>query len=309
MDRNSHSRIRLVTASIIPKRGPSELFSLAGSLSPVLGLVLAGYLFLIIMAASVRAQWTMGARSVAMAQAHSALPSDTWAVFHNPAALNPNEFALGFFAIRYYGLRELEDHAVTLSMPLQRFVKMEKFAAVMAAGVHTYGFDIYRRTQTRIGLAVQFNRFRVGFTANYAHLQIKGYGSRGSPLFDTGIIAKITDSFRVGYRMSNLFNTGNGGSEADIYPAEMSGGFSWAGIPGLLITADLVKDLLYPVSLRSGVEAQLPGGLFLRGGWTAHPFTWSAGAGIHIARFRGNLAVQRHEVLGMSPGIDFHLNL
>ncbi len=269
--------------------------------------IIACCLLIIGSQASAYAQWTMGGRSVAMAKAHSALPSDLWAVFHNPAALHPEEAAFGFFAIRYYGLRELEDHAATLSYPLQRLFAPEKLSATLAAGVHTYGFDLYRRTQSRIGMALHLDRFSIGLAANYAHLQIKGYGSRGSPLFDAGIIANLSESFRVGYRLTNVFNTGNEGAEADIHPAEMSGGVSWKAITGLLIAADVVKDLLHPASLRTGTEISLPGGLYLRGGWTSLPFTWSAGAGIKVYRLCGNFAVQRHEVLGLSPGVDVQL--
>ncbi len=271
--------------------------------------IFVGCLLILGLPASACAQWSMGARSVAMAQAHSAIPVDLWAVFHNPAALHPKKTGLGFFAIRYYGLRELEDHAVTFSYPLKWLFASKNVSATLAAGIHTYGFDLYRRTQSRVGMALHFDRFSIGFTANYAHLQIKGYGSRGSPLFDAGIIAKISKHFRVGYRLTNVFNAGNKGAGADIHPAEMSGGISWNATAGVLITADVVKDLLHPVTLRTGTEISLPGGLYLRGGWTSLPFTWSAGAGIRIYRFSGNFAVQRHEVLGLSPGIDVQLVL
>ncbi|MFO8030069.1 MAG: hypothetical protein R6U28_09420 [Cyclonatronaceae bacterium] len=255
------------------------------------------------------AQWTMGSRAVAMGQAHSALPNDAWALFHNPAALDTANRTLGFFAIRYYGLKELEDHAFVLNLPLQHLFSSFGISTALGFGMHTYGFELFRRTQARLGWSARMNRFHLGVAACYVHLGIEGYGSRGSPVFDAGVIGELSGHFHVGYRISHLLHTGNGENEADLHPSEMAGGFSWTGISGLLITADVVKDLIHPVALRAGIEAELPGNLFIRGGWTSRPFTWSAGAGIGLDRMEGNAAVQKHEVLGLSPGIDLTIRI
>jgi hypothetical protein len=252
-------------------------------------------------------QWTMGARSIAMGQAHTALPYDAWAVFHNPAALTSDRPVLGFFSIRYYGLRELEDHAVVLSLSGPGFMQAENRKVAFGTGIHTYGFDLYRETRARISASLRFERFRIGLSASYVHIRIQGYGSRGSPVFDAGIIAGLSESLRIGYRITHLMDSVADGLTADLHPAEMAVGLSWDGIKGLLVTADAVKDSLHPVSLRAGAETALPGRLFLRGGWTSRPFTWSAGTGLQLGSFQGNLAVQRHDVLGLSPGIDFQL--
>lgn len=259
------------------------------------------------MAVPAAAQWTMGARSIAMGQAHTALPGDSWAVFHNPAALPTDRLVLGFFSIRYYGLSELEDHAAALSLPGPGFLQTENRKVAFGTGIHTYGFDLYRETRARVAASISFEHFRIGLNASYVHVRIQGYGSRGLPVFDAGIITDLSESFRIGYRISHLLDPVSDGLAADLHPAEMAGGFSWDGISGLLVTADLVKDSLHPVSLRSGVEAALPGRFFLRGGWTSRPFTWSAGTGLHLGSFQGNLAVQKHEILGLSPGFDFQL--
>jgi len=251
----------------------------------------------------------MGARSVAMGQAHTALSADAWALFHNPASMDTEKTILGFFAIRYYGLKELEDQAAVLSMPLQPFRRWNRLDISLAAGFHTYGFDLYRETRAISGAALRFERLRIGFSANYVHIRIDGYGSRGSPVFDAGMVADLGNSFQVGYRISHILSTDSGEVETDLHPSEMAGGVSWNGMKRLVLAADVVKDSLHPLSLRAGVEAELPGGLFLRGGWTSRPFTWSAGTGLQLNRIHGNLAVQKHDVLGLSPGIDVQFYL
>ncbi len=271
--------------------------------------LLPGMLLIAVLITPAQAQCTMGARSVAMGQAHTALPSDTWALFHNPASMNTENAVLGFFTIRYYGLRELEDQAAVLSIPLHPFRKRNRMDVSLGTGFHTYGFDLYRETRAMSGVALRFDRLRIGFSANYVHIRIDGYGSRGSPVFDAGLTAGLGKSFRVGYRISHILTTDSGAWETDMHPSEMAGGISWNGMKGLLMAVDIVKDSLHPLSLRAGTEAELPGGFFLRGGWTSRPFTWSAGTGLQLNRIRGNLAVQKHDVLGLSPGIDFQLHL
>lgn len=266
--------------------------------------VLAILLLLSAFTNSARAQWSMGARNIALARAHTALPSDPWAVFYNPALIDQEHASAGFFAIRYYGLRELEDHAAVISLPSDIFSKLRKLPIAASAGFHSYGFDLFRETQARFGISIQIDRILAGFSSNYNHIRIAGYGSRSSPVFDSGIIIELTDRLRMGYRISNLFQSGSGSSEIHTLPAEMSGGFSWYATPGLLLTADVVKDELHPLSIRTGTEVQLTENILLRGGWTTRPFTWSTGAGLQIAGFQGNFAVQKHEILGLSPGID-----
>ncbi len=251
------------------------------------------------------AQWTMGGRAVAMAKAGTALPSDNWAVFHNPALIDVEERHFGLFAIRYYGLRELEDHAAVITFPGSFSFRGDEMSFGVAAGIHSYGFKLFRETQIRGGWSIRRKRLRFGMVMNYVHLQISGYGSTGLPAVDTGLAVELIRGFRVGYRVANLFLGGSGYGEIDRYPAEMAIGLSWNGMPRLLMTSELVKDVLYPVSFRTAMEWEGVAGIFFRGGWTTAPLTWSTGAGFQLSRVTANIAVQKHPVLGLSPGIDF----
>ena len=293
----------------LPGLLPGTFYRLHGMFTAASFRLLSGVLFISVLITPAQAQWTMGARSVAMGQAHTALPSDTWALFHNPASMSTENAVLGFFTIRYYGLRELEDQAAVLTIPLQPFRKRNRLDVSLGTGFHTYGFDLYRETRAISGVALRFDRLHIGFSANYVHIRIDGYGSRGSPVFDGGFIAGLGGGIQIGYRISHILATDSGEWETDLHPSEMAGGVSWNGMKGLLLAVDLVKDSLHPLSLRAGAEAELPGGLFLRGGWTSRPFTWSAGTGLQLNRIHSNLAVQKHDVLGLSPGIDFQLHL
>lgn len=271
------------------------------------------YILLILLLAGASApadaQWTMGARSIAMGQAHTALADDAWAVFHNPAALPGEDVRISFFSIRYYGLRELEDHAAAVSVSVPSLLRPSSRRIALGTGIHTYGFELFRETRARLAVAAVHDRLRIGLSASYVHMRIPGYGSRGSPVLDAGIIAELTDTFLIGYRMTHLLPSADTDTETDRHPAEIAAGIGWRGIRGLVVTADMVKDSLHPLALRSGAELTFPGPISLRGGWTSRPFTWSAGAGIRLDPIRGNLAVQKHDILGLSPGFDIQITL
>ncbi len=256
---------------------------------------------------SSRAQWSMGSRNIAMGQAYTALPDDRWAVFHNPALIDLEKRTLSLFSIRYYGLREIEDHAAVITGPAELPFIGERTTSGVAAAVHSYGFELYRETQIRSGWSVRLQGLHFGISAKYVHIHIKDYSSSGSLLFDAGIAAELTKGLKAGYRMTNLFPYRDNRGEQPLHPVEYAFGFSWKAFAGIVLSADIVKDVLHPFSLRSGLEIEYFDGIFIRGGWTTNPFTWSAGAGFQWSRIRVGIAVQNHEILGLSPGFDCSL--
>lgn len=260
---------------------------------------------IILAANAANAQYTMGGRNTAMGQTHTALSNDTWALFHNPAQMSTHNRQLAFFSIRYYGLRELEDHAALFSAPLSLDLLNHSLLLGFAAGLHTYGFELYRKTQIRTGLSLPLNRFQFGFALCYLHTLIQDYDSNGAAILDIGLTAKMAENFLFGSRISNVFPFATGNSGNNPYPVEMAAGLSWIGIDRLILAFDIVKEAQFPLSFRSGFEVEMASSLYLQGGWTSTPFTWSAGSGIHLSRFQTHLAVQKHDVLGLSPGIEF----
>lgn len=266
-------------------------------------------LFIVIPASGtpVTAQWTMGARNIAMGQAYTALPSDTWAIFHNPAMMDSSERRFSVFAIRYYGLKELEDHAAVISLPLSKL--SESYNMIVSGGVHSYGYSLYRETRLLAGGAIRARPLRAGLTLRYNHLRISGYGSSGSMLFDAGLALEVAEGITLGYRWLNIFQDGfpPGGNDPDetpLYPTEMATGLSWRFAQGLLISTEILKDALHPFTIRSGLEVEVYPKVYIRGGWTSRPFTWSAGTGLQISAIIVSIAVQKHEVLGLSPGFN-----
>lgn len=246
-------------------------------------------------------QASIGARALALGQATAALTEDNWSVFHNPALLKTDRHSVSFYAMRYAGISEITDVAAAGSFGLN--------GASIGAGLHHYGFSLFRETRFRVAYKDTLDLFHYGAAVNYSHIsQGGGYGSAGAVGIDAGIAARLADRLTLGARAANLNRPAYGDTDEEL-PRELAVGLTYR-MSGLAIAmADLVKDVRFPLSLRTGFELQLIPGLYARTGITTEPVTWSLGFGYLAERFDVNIAVQRHEVLGTSPAVDFSLRL
>lgn len=241
-------------------------------------------------------QSVMGARELGIGQAVTVLPESEWSVFANPAMLSTKHSSVSFFGIRYYGLSEVTDAAVSLQYPVS--------VGVVAAGLHRYGFDLFSRNRIRLAYKNEFAGFYYGFALNYSHIsQGGGYGSAGALGVDVGIATSLFDRVWLGGRSTNVNQPQFGGIE-DL-PREFSIGMAFILSDFLLLSTDIVKDVRFPVSYRGGIEVEPIRGIVGRAGFTAEPTTYSLGFGYAAKRLKVNVAAQNHQALGISPGFDF----
>lgn len=252
-----------------------------------------------------QAQPTLGAREVALGQATSALPKSAWAIFSNPALLEPEGNTLSFFGLRYYGLPELTDLGAVLSIPTP--------LGIVAFGAHRYGDDLFNESRFRLAYGGSYERFNYGLTGTYYHIVMGGeYGSVAAIGLDVGMAAEITESFWIGAVATNVNQPVYG--EVESYAEEMSRslsiGFSYRLEERGLISADVIKDVRFPLSYRSGLEVFIVKHFAGRVGITVEPVTYSGGFGYRGEFLEISVAVQKHEnpVLGWSPGCDLTLS-
>ena len=263
-------------------------------LAPLL-VLLYSYFFPVEMSA----QLILGARNTSLGQAVTALPQDQWALFGNPSLLATHtESSASFYAIRYYELSELSDISSNIIQPFGGFV--------LSAAVHRYGFDLFSENRIQIGAAKGWDKIRAGAGVTWHHVSIGGdYGSAGTALVNAGLSTDLSSQVMLGFRAYNMLDSRLGESAAEI-AREIALGLSYRPSPRILISSDLVKDIRYPLSVRSGVEATFLDVFALRAGFTTEPNTFSFGVGIFKGSLKANIVAQRHEFaeLGTSPGID-----
>jgi len=120
---------------------------------------------------------------------------------------------------------------------------------------------------------------------------------------DLGLAAIITEDLWFGARATNLNQPSYGNTDEEL-PREMATGLSYYLTSEALVTAEIVKDVLFPLSFRSGVQLEVLQSLFIRAGLTTKPETYSFGFGYQSPQWDVNFGLQQHNPLGLSPALD-----
>lgn len=245
-------------------------------------------------------QAAIGARSFAMGQTGTALKNDNWSLFHNPSLLRTDKPAVSFYGMRFAGFTEITDVAAIVSTSSRM--------GTLASGIHRYGYDLFNETRFNLGYKNSLEGFHYGLLFNYRHVaQGGGYGSAGAVSIDAGLAAEISQKLIIGTRITNLNRAAYGNTDEEL-PRELSIGLSYKLNDSLLFSGDAVKDVRFPLSLRKGIEFKPVSRFYARSGISTQPVTWTLGVGFETGPLFVNIAVQRHEALGMSPAFDFGMH-
>ncbi|NGP87803.1 hypothetical protein [Fodinibius halophilus] len=261
------------------------------------------YLFIHAYGKHLKAQAVIGARELAMGQATTALQETSWSMFANPAMMSQENPNAAFFGVRYFGFSEVTDMAVSVTYPTE--------FGVIGAGAHRYGFDLFNENRLRLGYKNELMGFHYGVILNYSHVaQDINNGSAGALGVDVGVAAPITSDLWLGAKATNVNQPAYGSRNNEKLPRDLSIGLSYYLSDIALFSADVYKDVQFPISYRAGVEMAIIGGLKGRVGVTTSPQTFTAGIGYVMSSWSANIAVQRHEnqVLGYSPALDFKIS-
>jgi len=236
-----------------------------------------------------------------MGQTGVALPESEWAVFNNSALLSTERNTVSFYGFRYVGITEITDMAAAATVQTN--------LGTIGAGVHRYGFDLFHENRFLLAYKNSEDRFHYGFSVSYIHVFQGGdYGSAGAFGLDLGLAAEITESLWMGARATNVNQPAYGDTDEDL-PRELAAGFSYKPAPSAQISAEIVKDIHFPLSFRTGLEFEIFSSFFTRAGISTKPSTYSFGFGYGSDRWAVNFALQQHNPLGMSPALDLSIQI
>lgn len=243
-------------------------------------------------------QISMGARGLGLGHSTTALPDYSWSLFSNPALISSETPSTGFYGLRNYGFAEITDVAAFGTLPTK--------VGITALGFHRYGDNLFNETRVRLGYKNEWEQLHFGLVLNYNHITFGGvYGSGGALGIDVGIAAQISNEFWIGAKAMNInqpvYNFS--GADEDL-TRDLSIGFSYLLEDRALFMMDVVKDVRYPVSYRGGLEMKIIKEVKGRIGVTTEPLTYSFGLGYGKDFWNVNFALQKHQLLGLSPGFD-----
>lgn len=246
-----------------------------------------------------------GARSLGLNFTTTALPSDVWGLFSNPASIgNIEGIPVQSYFERRYELAELQHIAVASAY---RFLPQHTLGLALAS----FGWQYYK-TQ-RIAFAYNYyllQKIHLAIQFNYLNTSILNYGNWSSFLIDVGGFAPLSPKINVAFKYQNL---NQAHILQDKLPSALAVGFSYKPSTKLLFLTELEKTDIFPFQTRLGVEYHPVEYFFARAGAgigsnrlpapNNYFMTSSIGFGLIFKNFSLDLAAQWHDQLGITPGL------
>ncbi len=250
-----------------------------------------------------------GARYLGMGRAGVAVGQSAWG-HANPAAwsgLTERRGALQ--ASQAFGLSELRLAQLSAAAPTP--------VGTVALAARSYGFSEHRETRVVVGVArpVPLSRTRrldLGVAVGYESASTEGYGSVGTPLLSLGVQGDVVRGLRAGLAGRNLlgilWDEGEDVRHSLATVPAITVGIAYSPSPVATLVLDAEQDLDAGLSLRAGFEAYPVPALALRLGVSDGPSRISAGAGVRVGALRADIAVERHESLGLTPAVGIEVS-
>lgn len=241
----------------------------------------------------------VGARSAGLANSSVCL-DDVWAFQHNPGALTSiKAFSAGVYYDARFLTKELQTQAVVAAIPLKK--------GVLSTGGQFSGYEQYRHTRAGIGYALPLGEhISAGVQVNLQQLRFGGsYGSSTSATFEGGILASISEKWKVGASVLNIGRQRVLPLEDDRFTSVIRVGAIFKPSSKVNVVAEVEKQVIHPITFRGGVEYYPVEVLVIRCGAQAGPTELAFGVGYRKQQFRLDLGSKYHPVLGWTPNIGF----
>jgi hypothetical protein len=218
-------------------------------------------------------------------------------VLLNPsAAASQNSFHLAlFYSPSPFDLPQLANYGMTAVCPWS--------PVDLAVSTASAGFSLYRELTTTVTIAKSFDGiFLAGVNVNIDHLAIARYGSSSTIGIDVAASMQVTDDVRWGFSLLNVNRPAIGGADGQL-PEVYITGVTCRPTPFADISFSVIKDVLFPASVRTGVDFSPVGILRLRIGISTEPSRYFAGFGVQVSPVTIDYAVATHEELGLTHSV------
>lgn len=236
-----------------------------------------------------------GARSISMANA-SVTQNDVWSVYNNVgAAADIKSLRIGVSYHNRFLLKELQTQGIAAVIPLK--------VGAITVGVRHFGYRQFRSMNAGVGYSMRlFKKFYAGVQVNYQGLFLnENYGSKNTVTGDLGIYSYITDNWKLGASVSNLWRSKLSEFQDDRLTTAIRLGTSYNFSDRALIVLEAEKRIDDPLRAKFGVEYQAVKNLFIRGGVATAPIEFSFGLGYHFKMIGISAGTSYRQTLGWSP--------
>lgn len=233
----------------------------------------------------------MGARATGMGYASSG-SKDEWSMFNNIGALGKITEAHAGFAY------EVQSQLKNANRMAAVFNKPFKWGTP-SVGLFRFGDDLYSEQVISLGFGNQIGISSLGIKANLIQYQADGFGVSTALSIDFGGLTQLTEKLSIGAYITNLTQS-RIGREDERLPTRLVGGLSYQPDKNIFITTELVKELDYATTWRTGLEYSFHQKIFFRTGFNLKPNAAFFGIGAHKKKLKFDYAIQLNRLVGAS---------
>jgi hypothetical protein len=149
-------------------------------------------------------------------------------------------------------------------------------------------------------------KFSAGVQMNYQGIKLPdNYGSRNTVTAELGFLAQLTEDWKIGFSIFNLGRTKLADYKDERFTTLMRLGTSYTFSKKVLVTAEVDKNVNFPLRVKVGMDYQMLDNFYFRAGLATKPVELSFGFGYKFKQFQCDLGSSYHQILGWSPHISF----
>ena len=234
-----------------------------------------------------------GAKGLALGNT-STTTQDVQSIFGNQAGLAfLEETSFTAFGENRFFIADLNQFSAGAAIPVKN--------GTFGLAVQYFGFESYN--EQKIGIAYGrklFDKVAIGVQIDYLNLRVPFYGNQGNVTAEIGLQLPINDKFLVGVHAFTPFTIA--WSEEDFVPTILATGITYQPSEKLSITAEVEKDIDFPVDFKFGIDYKIVELLSLRVGANTYPVQNSFGLGLNLKNLNIDVAMVYHQILGLTTG-------
>ena len=238
---------------------------------------------------------SLGARAGALGGA-SVTFADAFSVFANQAGLaQAQSLQIGLFAENRFLLKDLSSYSLGVAIPVQK-------VGAFGVGVNYFGNAAFNQQQISLGYGrLLFEKLSMGVSFDVHNYSIAEYGSKAIFSFGIGLRYNLNAKLAIGAQVSNPLRQQLTEDREDIAPSiiKLGGAFTPSDRVTFLVEAE--KNIDRNMQFKAGIEYRPIDMLYLRGGISTEPNSFSAGIGCQLNPITIDLATSFHPVLGYIP--------
>ncbi len=230
----------------------------------------------------------LGARSAGMGYA-SVVLQDESSLFNNIGAIAEVDKTSSFFAFEARpALPGSNRTGAGILAPCR--------AGVFAIGLFRFGDDLYHEQMVRCAYGNKLGIASLGGSLQYVQYSAGTFGRKGAFTVDFGGRAQITPQVSVGAYIVNVSQSRL--SEQETLPVKLVAGIGFRPDERFLVITEVVKDLSYAATWKTGVEYVIHKKVFVRSGFNLNPNAAFFGLGAKTTRLKADYSIALNTMLG-----------